>query len=150
MPQAATQPMIQPAIAIDEAAIHALLADVGLPSEEFSRHRPHFFVARRVDCVVGCVGLEPLGVWGVMRSLVVARPERGRGLATALCRRLMEHARGQGIARLYLVTAAARPLFEQLGFHAVDRTEVPAAVRATEELTTFRDSTAVCMTRALA
>jgi N-acetylglutamate synthase-like GNAT family acetyltransferase len=61
----------------------------------------------------------------------------------------MAQARLAGVQRLYLLTAVARPLFEQLGFHAIDRSEVPASVRATEEFSMFRHPSAVCMTRAL-
>lgn len=148
MPHAAP-PTLETAVAADASALSALLAEAGLPTEELASYLPHFIVARRDGRVLGGVGLEPLGPWGLVRSLVVAEPERGHGLARAMCERLIAKARDQGIERLYLLTAVARPLFEQLGFHAIDRAEAPEAVRATEEFRTFRHPSAVCLTKAL-
>jgi GNAT superfamily N-acetyltransferase len=58
-----------------------------------------------------------LGPW--LAGTYVAPPHRGRGVASALVRHAVGEARRMGIARLYLYTAAARGLYEKLGWRPI-------------------------------
>jgi GNAT superfamily N-acetyltransferase len=51
-----------------------------------------------------------------MGGLFVAEAHRGRGVASALIRRLLEEARRLKIARLYLWTPSAEGLYAKLGW----------------------------------
>jgi GNAT superfamily N-acetyltransferase len=56
-----------------------------------------------------------------MGGLFVVEAHRGRGVATALIRRLMEEARRLNILRLYLWTPSAEGLYAKLGWVSLER-----------------------------
>lgn len=61
--------------------------------------------------------------------LAVTRPMRGRGIGTALMRRLHELARERGFARVWChAQAAAEPFYAQLGYSAVGERFVEAGI----------------------
>ena len=131
----------------DEPAIHRLLADAGLPYEDFSAHLDHFLVARRGKTVVGAVGLEYEGGAGLLRSLVVAPGERRKGIGTRLCIEMIKCSRIAGVRQLYLLTGAAEPFFSRHGFQREDRTNVPASITATKLFAAPAPDSVICMTR---
>jgi amino-acid N-acetyltransferase len=69
----------------DEAVVKSLLAECGLPFEDISEHLIHFIVAKSKSVLVGVVGLEALGSVGLLRSVAVREPYRGKGLGRTLC-----------------------------------------------------------------
>ncbi len=54
-----------------------------------------------------------------LAGVFVQPPSRGRGLASALVRAVEGHARGHGIATLWLYTGQAAPLYARLGWRAM-------------------------------
>jgi GNAT superfamily N-acetyltransferase len=78
-------------------------------------------------------GDEPLGSASVVRNDMDTHPEltpwlasvyvkpeaRGRGVGSALVRRVMDEVAALGISRLYLFTESARGLYEKLGWHEI-------------------------------
>ncbi len=54
-----------------------------------------------------------------LASVYVAPVARGRGVASALVRRVVQQAAALGVARLYLYTENARGLYEKLGWRAI-------------------------------
>ena len=78
-------------------------------------------------------GGEPLGTAALVRhdmdthrelspwlaSVYVTPAVRGRGVASALVRRVVQQAAAMGIARLYLYTPDAQGLYEKLGWWAI-------------------------------
>ncbi|HET9599316.1 MAG TPA: arsenic resistance N-acetyltransferase ArsN2 [Anaeromyxobacteraceae bacterium] len=135
------------AVPADRDAVAALLASCGLPHQDLAPDLLHFIVARSGGRVVGVIGLEVHGEDGLLRSLAVADDHRGEGIARRLYASLLGRARGVGVTRLYLLTTGARGFFEMLGFRAVDRDGVPAAIRATEEFRVLCPASAICMVR---
>lgn len=93
------------------------------------------------------IGLEPLNGVGLLRSLAVASPHRGKGLAKALYTSIVAYARGRGIKKLYLLTLTAAGFFSKLGFAKIERGNVPAALQGTEEFRSLCPDTAVCMVK---
>jgi GNAT superfamily N-acetyltransferase len=54
-----------------------------------------------------------------LASVYVTPAARGRGVASALVRRVVEHVAAMGVTRLHLYTENARGLYEKLGWHAI-------------------------------
>jgi amino-acid N-acetyltransferase len=133
----------------EEEAIRKLLMDADLPAEDFARHLQHFLVAKQGGTLIGVIGLEPYGEFGLLRSLVVTPPYRGQGLGKELCEKVFSCARELGLKELYLLTTTAEKFFPKLGFDPIDRDNVPAPIQATEEFSSICPSTAVCMVKKL-
>ena len=89
-----------------------------------------FFVAVDGDRVVGCGALHVL--WedlAEVRTLAVAADAQGRGVGSALLRRLVENARELGVRRLFCLTFET-DFFGRHGFVPVDDVLVDPSVRA--------------------
>ncbi|WP_343526020.1 GNAT family N-acetyltransferase [Sphingomonas sp.] len=91
-----------------------------------------FWVAERSGTVVGTIGLKALGDRrAALRKMFVAAPVRGRdhGVADRLMETLVRHARGMGIADIYLGTTeaflAAHRFYEKNGFTEIARSALP-------------------------
>ena len=62
-----------------------------------------------------------------LAGVFVAPDHRGRGIASALVRRVVECAATLGITRLYLYTPSAERLYSQLGWSPLERTSYRGA-----------------------
>jgi len=125
--------------------VESLLEANGLPYED-ARTKPEcFFLARDGEAVVGAGGLEAYGSDGLLRSVVVAEPYRGRGYGGALCDALEARARERGVGTLYLLTTTAAGFFRRRGYEAIDREAVPPTVRGTTEFAELCPDSATCM-----
>ncbi|MBL8207744.1 MAG: GNAT family N-acetyltransferase, partial [Blastocatellia bacterium] len=70
---------IVPSTLSDLPDVLALLEEVKLPTEGVAEHFADFLIARADERVVGCVGLEKYGSYGLLRSLAVAPNFQGQG-----------------------------------------------------------------------
>jgi amino-acid N-acetyltransferase len=95
--------------------------------------------------VVGTVGLEPYGGCALLRSAVVDREDRGSGIGEALVRRILDHARDQGIAEVFLLTTTAERYFPRFGFAPIARDDVPGEIRRSVEFREACPASAVVM-----
>jgi amino-acid N-acetyltransferase len=89
-----------------------------------------FFVAVDGDRVVGCGALHVL--WedlAEVRTVAVAADAQGRGIGSALLRRLIENGRELGVRRLFCLTFETG-FFGRHGFVPVDDALVDTDVRA--------------------
>ncbi|MEW6324441.1 MAG: arsenic resistance N-acetyltransferase ArsN2 [Nitrospirota bacterium] len=129
----------------DVESITQLLIEAGLPARGVSDYFNHFLVAKSGKTLVGVVGLEPYGAFGLLRSLAVAPAHRGQGLGRRLYERMLAYAHLRGIEALYLLTTTVEGFFSTLGFEIVDRHRLPTPIRATEEFQGLCPSSAVCM-----
>ncbi len=140
---------ITPAVAGDAPAIAALLREAGLPHADFAPHLAHFLVARdRSAVVAGAIGAEIYGAEALLRSLVVARAQRGAGLGGTLFEALERAAEPWGVERWWLLTTTAEKFFAARGFRATLRAAVPAAMAATGEFLGLCPAVATCWSRA--
>ena len=133
----------------DEAAIKNLLLEAGLPHEDISNHLHHFLVAKSNETLIGVIGLEVLGEFGLLRSLAVAPSHQGKGIGKMLYERILAYAHRQGIKELYLLTTTAEELASRFGFSKVERNDTPKPIQATEEFYSICPSTAACMVKML-
>lgn len=97
------------------------------PTSQFRRlstaHPDEFFVAEVSAAVVGYVAGSVTRDCGTLESVAVDRRLRGRGIGTALIRRLLDRFQHIGIRRCVLqvrtTNALAIDLYKRLGFHIV-------------------------------
>lgn len=82
-----------------------------------------FLTARDAGVLLGCGALRDLGDGsGELKSMRTSPPARGRGVATAILRQLLDLARARGFGRVSLETGAedyfdaARRLYRRHGF----------------------------------
>ena len=92
---------------------------------EFERPNGVFLLAMSDDRAVGCGGVRRIGLdIGEVKRLYVCRTARGHGTGRALLRRLEQHARELGLAKIRLDTAGDQPiamaLFRSAGYQPID------------------------------
>src|SRR5262245_59564190 len=99
----------------DRAEVESLLADAKLPLAGVRDTFRGFLVAEASGAIIGAIGLEDYGEFGLLRSAVVHQRWRGRGLGVDLTQRLLAEAREQHRYALYLLTTTASDFFERFG-----------------------------------
>ncbi|GIW25126.1 arsenic resistance N-acetyltransferase ArsN2 [Meiothermus sp.] len=129
----------------DLAEIRALLEASYLPTAGLEAHILNFVLAMEGQQVVGCAGLEVHQDSGLLRSVVVAPAYRAQGLGTKLTEGMIELAQQKNLTSLSLLTETAQDYFARFGFVQVSRTELPAALNASEELQGACPDTATAM-----
>ncbi len=145
--KATSEITIERATVAEVPAIAGLLQAAGLPHEDFAPHVAHFLVARNGGDVIGAVGAEVAGPEALLRSLVVEKAWRGRGLGDELVQRLEAAAQAWGVRRWWLLTTTAEAFFLKRGFRLTPRAEAPAAIATTAEFCGLCPSIAVCLSR---
>ena len=130
----------------DESGIKTLLVACGLPSDDISfLNLGNFFIIQDSDQIVGSVGLEICGEFGLLRSLALSEWLRGRGLGALLVEHIEELARSQKISPIYLLTTTADVFFSHLGYQTILRESAPAPVQETTEFQSICPASAICM-----
>jgi amino-acid N-acetyltransferase len=134
----------------DEPRIKGLLVLCELPHEDITpEHLRHFFILREKGEVIGVVGVEVLGRFGLLRSLAVDPRCCRRGLGFHLTEKAEEYAASLKIEAMYLLTMTAEGFFAKRGYQRVERTSVPAPIQGTAEFKSLCPVTAVCMVKYL-
>jgi amino-acid N-acetyltransferase len=134
----------------DEAAVKRLLAEAGLPTSDITAaHMEHFFGCGGPSGLTAVVGLELYRNSGLLRSLAVATPARGRGLGKRLVAHAERYAQEHGVKELYLLTTTAEAFFSRLGYRRVERDAVPDAIKATREYSGICPASSAVMAREL-
>jgi N-acetylglutamate synthase-like GNAT family acetyltransferase/3-methyladenine DNA glycosylase AlkD len=134
-----------------EIAIKQLLAECGLPFEDFTTwHLQHTITLLDAGQLIGMVGLEVFGDQALLRSLAVQPAYRGRGCATRLVNEIEAYAQEQRITTLFLLTTTAEGFFARRGYRRTDRQTVPVRIASTTEFQGLCPDSAVCMLKELA
>ena len=133
----------------DFAAIKRLLQEAGLPTEGVGEAGGTYLVAREGGSVIGCVGMEVYGAYGLLRSLAVGPGKRVRGVGTDLTHRALGLAREKGLQRVFLLTTTAEGFFTKFGFTLLPREEAPAEIQGSAEFASVCPDTATFMARLL-
>ena len=132
----------------DYTPIRQLLSDANLPVDDFVPEHLAF-----VGCIdeqpVAAIGYEALGDAWLLRSLVVAKGQRSRGLGAKLVAALEDLAREQGAVEMWLLTIDADGFFDSLGYQRRGRDDAPEAIRGTAEFSDLCPASAVLMSRFL-
>lgn len=130
-------PRIRTAKQTDLPAIETLLVASDLPTSGVKESLSGFLVAESEQQIVGVVGLEQCGRYGLLRSTAVAPEWRGKQIAKQLVEQVIARAEAKGIHALYLLTTTAERYFPSFGFTVTTRDTVPESIKATEE---FREA----------
>lgn len=137
---------ITPPTAQDETGIKTLLHACELPSDDISTmHLAHFFIIKDDGNIVGSVGLEVCGRFGLLRSLAIGKPLRGKGLGTQLVHQIEDYAISRQVRHLYLLTTTADRFFARAGYQVIPRESAPTPVQETTEFQSICPDSAVCM-----
>ena len=136
---------IRRAKAEDIDKVAELLSAAKLPLAGVSECIERFFVAEASGTIVGSVGIEKHGNYGLLRSAAVSEALRGRGVGRRLVDEAIDDARDEGLRALYLLTTTAQDYFPEFGFERIDRELVPAELNASAELQGACPSSATVM-----
>jgi N-acetylglutamate synthase-like GNAT family acetyltransferase len=131
-----------------DEGLRTALSAADLPIDDLNDEGRRFYRFTEAQQVVGYGGYEPLGEHALLRSVVVVA-DRGQGHGRRIVDRLMTEMEAAGARQAFLLTTTAGPFFEHLGFHSIDRSSAPVAIRETRQATTIC-STATLLTRTLA
>ena len=143
-------PEIRPASAADREGVSALLMRHGLGDSGLAdQFGANYVLAVLPSGVVGVVGVERHGPYGLLRSVAVEADLRGQGLAERLVRNRLDYARIEGLREVYLLTTDAAGYFERLGFARVARESVPPEIRSSHQFAVACPSSSVVMVRSL-
>ena len=108
-----------------------------------------FLVVEEGNVMAGCVGAEVFDDIALLRSLVVSRSFRGKGLAKELVSALEARLSRYGVSEIWLLTTDADGYFRQHGYLPVTRDRVPARVQETKEFSILCPDSAVVMRKQL-
>jgi N-acetylglutamate synthase-like GNAT family acetyltransferase len=143
-------PDLRAATADDMPAIVSLLKAAELPCEDVSPGRQDFIVAVSGNSIVGVVGLERAGPYGLLRSLAVDAGQKGKGLGKALVNEILLHAWLKGIGEVYILTTTAPGFFKKAGFEPAVRAEAPKVIQNTTEFKSICPVSSACMKKKIA
>ena len=121
----------------DIDAISLLLSSSNLPLDGVRDSIADFFVAEAMTTIVGSVGVEVHGDYGLLRSAAVSDALRGRGVGKRLVNQAIEYAKERGMQALFLLTTTAEGYFPSFGFEKVERSDVPDELKESAE---FKDA----------
>lgn len=132
----------------DGPALRRLLTSAGLLTEDIRDDRlGHFLVLRDGESVVGAIGIDLAEDSALLRSLVVAEPFRGCGLAKELVSAAESLARQKGVKTLYLLTTTAESFFTKYGYRSAPREDAPSAIAAMPQFSSLCPSTSAFMSK---
>lgn len=141
--------MIQKATEQYRAAIVSLLQSQKLPTEDLPAVLDNFLIVTEEDNLVGLIGLERYGHYGLLRSMVVHPDYRNRQIAERLVQQLEETAKASGIATMYLLTETAEKYFCRKGYNTIHRSEVPSMLMQSSEFSHVCPASATVMKKKL-
>ncbi len=140
---------VQPVRPADRSKIIELLNTANLPVGDLPASLENFFVAIDNDNIIGAIGLEVYGKYGLLRSLIVHPDHRKQSVAGKLIHELENNACDAGLEAIYLLTETAPAYFEKKGFMRVLREDVPAAVQRSSEFSHVCPSSAIVMKKSI-
>jgi len=130
--------------------LKAALTGAGLAVDDILAPGSQFWrFATDDDVPAGFGGIEAHGTDALLRSVVTFPPLRGRGVGAAIVKALEAEAIVMKCSTVWLLTTTAREFFEQRDYAVVDRSEVPAAIRATAQFSALCPDSASAMVKRL-
>ena len=141
---------IELAVKNDFHEIDQLLLSNSLPAIEPAYANSFFFKAiKDQDKIVGAIGIEIYGKYGLLRSLVVEPEYRNQGIANHLVEKLIKHAQNSNIETLFLLTTTADKYFEKKEFQRIHRDEVPNEIKQSSEFKSICPVSAIVLKKQL-
>ncbi|MEI7606658.1 MAG: GNAT family N-acetyltransferase [Rhodospirillaceae bacterium] len=126
------------------------LRAAGLPTDDLAEPRRRFFrFGDRHDGLVGFIGWECPDGAALLRSLVVAPTQRGRGWSRVMIGWALLRLAESGATDAYILTSTIEPLAIKLGFRTVERAQAPSSIRASRQFASLCPATATLLHRCL-
>ena len=129
----------------DWPRIATLLQSHALPLDGAREHLDHFFIAVCGDSIIGNAGMEVYAKDALLRSVAVTPDQQGSGVGQMLVSRVIDEAKHQHVAALYLLTTTAADYFARMGFQRLSAQEAPPALKQSVEFQGVCPSSAVLM-----
>ena len=130
--------------------IKSLLQSVNLPSEDLPATLTDFYAVVYAGELIGLIGMERYGHYGLLRSMVVHPGHRNKRIAETLVSKLEQEAKSTGITDMYLLTETADNYFSKKGYTTISREEVPAELKSSSEFSHVCPVSAIVMKKPLA
>jgi N-acetylglutamate synthase-like GNAT family acetyltransferase len=141
---------IRAAQASDLATACDCLAAAGLPTADLTAaHMGAFLLASEQGSTVGMIGIEAYSQIGLLRSLIVDKECRGKGLGAQLVAALETKAAARGLTELWLLTIDADPFFVRLDYEVMQRADAPIEIQNSAEFASLCPGGAVLMRKRL-
>jgi len=140
---------IQKAGEKDFETVCKLLLQENLPIADLNPLLENFFIAVEDNKITGVIGMDRYGKDGLLRSAIVQKEYRNKGIAAALVARLFDEAAKQGVSTLYLITNTAAAYFEKKGFKKITKAEVAPAVLESKEFNGLCPASSIIMVQKL-
>ena len=125
--------------------LRTLLSTNRLPVDDCEEQADIFCGIFEDGELIAAGGLEPAASYALLRSVAVRESDRGRGLAQRITEHLLRRAERERRTAVYLLTETAADYFARLGFQAIERSDVPQAIRRTRQFDSLCPASATCM-----
>lgn len=135
-----------PLAAWERDGVGAALLGAGLPTEDIGD--PNVLLWRFEtfeDVPAGFGGLEIHGADALLRSVVTLPPLREVGIGAAIVAALEAEAQASNCRTIYLLTTSEAEFFGRLGYAPCARSNVPDAIRASQQFAALCPPTATVM-----
>jgi N-acetylglutamate synthase-like GNAT family acetyltransferase len=130
---------IRPATEADLVAVCGLLTAENMRTEGVLAPRTRYWVAETAHGIVAALGLELANESGLLRSAVVAKESRGRGIGRDLTQTALQWATVQGCTHVYCFSTEAGGYWLSLGFVECPVAEVVERLPEAPQVLLFRD-----------
>lgn len=125
--------MIRQATDTDLPQILALVQAAGLPIAGLAQHGEHAYVLEIDGAIIGTVAFESYPPYALLRSLAVTPGRQGNGHGHQLMTFIIDEAWRHGLRQLFTLTTTIPAWLLAEGFTEIARSDVPAALLASEE-----------------
>lgn len=127
-------------------ALESLLQSCRLPVEDLPDELQGFTLALDQGlAVVGSVGIERVGPYGLLRSFAVYETFRKSGVGQHLYEKALDFARNTSIRELWLITTSADEYFARRGFERIERADVPPEISGTMQFSALCPASSTVM-----
>lgn len=127
---------IRQAMEKDVFQIKRLLRDANVNEKGVEESIQHFFIVEErdendgnVSQMVGAVGMEMHGKYGLLRSFVLQRATWNPRVGLQLIEILLSYAVKCKLSKVYMLAGDCNTFFEQLGFTTVEKEELPEEIQ---------------------
>ena len=129
--------------------IIALLSSEKLPTSDLPVSLNNFLVMIDNDEMIGVIGLETYGNYGLLRSLAVHPGSRNRNIAGKLVEQIEKLAKTEGLKAIFLLTETAPGYFSRKGYQVIARSEIHAEIQQSSEFSHICPQSAIAMKKDL-
>ena len=127
-----------------------ILTECNLPFSDIKVNNACIFLAcKEKSSIIGIIGLETHGNYGLLRSLAVKDKYRNKGYGKVLVDELEKLAQKKKVNNLYLITNTAEHFFKNLGYVKISRKLVCEEIKKTQEFSSICPNDATVMIKNL-